>query len=485
MTLPVHRLFLDGAWHTTTDRKLLRSPYSGEPVAEVCQADAAQIDRAILAAHGAFSQYRRSSAYLRGRLLHAIAQGILAERASFVTRIIDESGKPRTLADAEVSRAIGTFTIAAEEARRFGGELIPVDLDAAGRAYGPASVRAVPRGPVLAITPFNFPLNLVAHKLAPALAVGASVLLKPPPQAPGAAVLLAEIFARAAAEVSDARERVPPALLQVLSGSNEVISRAIVDPRLAILSFTGSDAVGWKLGGLALKKKLALELGGNAAVIVHADADLARAAARIAWGGNAYAGQVCISVQRVLVDEKVLPAFRALLLAEVEKLVVGDPALPEVVVGPLIDRAATDRVELWVKEAIAGGAVLLTGGGRTNNVLQPVVLEGARADHKVHTEEVFGPVLLLDGYARFEDAIAQVNDSRFGLQAGLFTDSARLVAQASDELEVGGIIVNDVPTYRADNMPYGGMKDSGLGREGVRYAMDDFCERKVVVTWRG
>ena len=480
-----HELFIAGSWVRGATQRELHSPFDGVHVADVHQVDAAQVDHTIAAAHDAFTKFRKASAFIRGRLLHAIAAGLGREREAMVKLIVREAGKPRTLADGEVGRAIGTFTMAAEEARRHGGELLPVDLDEAGRAYGPATVRWQARGPVLAIAPFNFPINLVAHKVAPALAVGASVIVKPPPQAPGAATLLAKIFERAGTEVSDAREQVPPALLQVINGANEHIGRAIDDSRIAVMSFTGSDVVGWKLAAQAARKKVALELGGNAAVIVHADGDLQRAATRIAWGAFAYAGQVCISVQRVLVQESALPRFRELLLAETAKVGVGDPDRKDVLVGPVIDSAAADRIMRWFDESLGDGAKALVRGERKGNVIGPTIIEGAKKHHRVRTEELFGPGVLVDGYASFDDALVEVNDSRFGLQAGLFTDSQKLIARATDELDVGGLIINDVPTYRADNMPYGGNKDSGLGREGVRYAMEDLSERKVVVTWRG
>lgn len=480
-----HRLFVAGQWLDGAGTRALHAPYDVRVVAEVAQADAALVDTAVDAACDAFRRFRRASGYQRGRLLSAIVEGLKREREAMVQLIVDEAGKPRVLADGEVGRAIGTFTLAGEEARRWGGELLPVDLDDAGRAYTAAQVRWVPRGPVLAIAPFNFPINLVAHKVAPALAVGASVIVKPPPQAPGAATLLGKIFERAAREVSDAREPVPAALVQIVNGPNDAVGRAISDARIAVLSFTGSDKVGFQLAALASRKKVALELGGNAAVIVHRDADLRRAAARIAWGGFAYAGQICISVQRVLVEQSVLPRFSELLLEETNKLGVGDPNRKETLVGPVIDASAADRIAHWFEEALADGAHALLRGRREGNVIGPTILSGAKHGHKVRGEELFGPGLVLDGYTTFADAIAEVNASRFGLQAGVFTDSHVLVGQAAEELEVGGVIINDVPTYRADNMPYGGMKDSGLGREGVRYAMEDLSERKVVVSWRG
>ena len=480
-----HRLWINGKWTEGKHLKPVSAPFDGALAAEAWQADSAQMEEALAAADKAFHSFRRASAFVRSALLAAMARGIEARRKEFSDRIVFEAGKPRKLADVEVSRAIFNFNNAAEEARRFGGDLIPIDLDAGGRAFSPAVSEWVPRGPVLAIGPFNFPLNLLAHKVAPALAVGTSVIMKPPPQAPGAATLLAEVFAEAAKSVGDARETVPFALLQLINGPNEVIAKAVTDSRVGVLSFTGSDKVGWMLQSQAVRKKVALELGGNAAAIVHADADLARAANRCAFGAFAYAGQICISIQRIFVHRSVEKKFRELFLAEVAKLKVGDPAAEETVVGPLIDGANAERVLAWIAEASEGGAELLTGGQRQGNVITPAVLTGTKSTDKVNAEEIFGPVVTLTAYDTIEEAILAVNGSRFGLQAGIFSDSAKVIRQASVELEVGGIIVNEIPTFRADNMPYGGMKDSGLGREGVRYAMEDFCERRTLVSWHG
>ncbi|HXS99871.1 MAG TPA: aldehyde dehydrogenase family protein [Elusimicrobiota bacterium] len=480
-----HRLFIDGQWEDGSSWREISSPYSGKPVARCAQASAAQMEKALAAAGKAGQEFRKVSRFGRSRLLSAMARGIEARRAELVDSIVAEAGKPRTLADGEIGRAIITFTLAAEEAKRLGGEVVPVDADSAGRAYAPAVSHWAPRGPILAIAPFNFPLNLVAHKVAPALAVGASVIVKPPPQAPGASRLLAEIFAAAAAETGDAREKVPAAALQVVNGPNEVVARAVTDPRVAILSFTGSDKVGWMLQAQATRKKVILELGGNAAVIVASDADLKRAAARCAFGGFAYAGQVCISVQRVLVQKEALPRFTELLLAETAKVACGDPARPETLVGPMIDSGAADRVMAWIEESRRDGAAVLCGGARAGNVISPAVLSGVKPTAKLACEEVFGPVVVVDAYGGLGEAIAAVNASRFGLQAGLFTDGAAAIRKASEELEVGGLMINEVPTYRADNMPYGGLKDSGLGREGVRYTMEEYCERRTVVEWRG
>ena len=482
---PRHRLWIAGSWHESAAPREILSPSTGEVVALCDEADDARMEMALAAAKEAFPRFKAISRYTRSRLLAAMAAEIDRRRKELVDAITDEAGKPVGLADGEVSRAITTFTVGSEEAKRYGGELFPVDIDAAGRAYDPGISMVTPRGPVLAITPFNFPLNLVAHKVVPALAVGAPVLVKPAPQAPGATRLLAEIFAKAAAEVSDARDAIPLAALQTVSAPNEVAAIAVRDPRIATLSFTGSAPVGWNLQAMARGKKVILELGGNGAVIVHGDADLARAAARSAFGAFAYAGQVCISVQNIFVQEPVYERFKALLLDEVKKVKWGDPRAEGTLSGPLIDERSIQRVLEWIEEAKAAGARVLVGGTRDGRTVVPTVLEGVPATAKLSCEEAFGPVALLAPYGEVSEAIDSVNRSRYGLQAGVFTDSRRVVGQVVEGLDVGGILINEVPTYRADHMPYGGVKESGLGREGVRYAMQEYSDLKTVVAWRG
>ncbi|MBK9259204.1 MAG: aldehyde dehydrogenase family protein [Polyangiaceae bacterium] len=480
-----HMLWIDGEWRVGTRTHTIKSPYGGRIIAVAEEADDPLMDRAIAAAKAAQVSFRRSSRHLRSRLLAAISQKIAERRNAFVLSIVDEAGKPSRLADLEVTRAIHTFTTGAEEAKRYGGEWIPIDVEASGRAYDAAQSFFVPRGPVLAITPFNFPLNLVAHKVAPALAVGAPVIVKSAPQTPGPARLLAEVFESAAKEVSDSRESIPLAALQTLTAPNEVTARAVKDLRIAVLTFTGSATVGWSLQAAARGKRVALELGGNAAVIVHSDADLARAAARVAFGAFAYAGQICISVQNVWVEESVESAFRTLLASEISRLVVGDPRDEAVIVGPLIDGRAADRVASWIDDAQKGGAEVVIPGRREGNLIAPTVLSRPPESSNIVREEVFGPVLNLFSYRDIGGAIAAVNRSRYGLQAGVFTDSIRVSRQVIEDLDVGGILINEIPTYRADHAPYGGVKDSGLGREGLRYAMEEYSERKTVISFRG
>ena len=346
MGLSNYKSYVDGVWVESKDKIQLRSPYSGEPVATVHMASAESLEKAIAASAAATDGFRKVSRYMKSKVLLMIAAEIESHRGEFIKKMIDEAGKPFQAADVEVNRAVQTFTIAAEEAKRYGAEVIPLDVDASGRAYAPAISYWFARGPLLAITPFNFPLNLVAHKVAPAIAVGCPILLKPSPQAPGCAYLLVEIFAKVAAAAADNKEKIESQCFQVLSCTNEVISKAVTDERLSILSFTGSGKVGWQLQSQAVGKKLALELGGNAAVIVHSDADLKRAAQRCAAGGFGYAGQSCISVQRILIQEEVATEFTELLLKETAATKSGDPNLKDVVVGPVIDEI--NRVEKTV-----------------------------------------------------------------------------------------------------------------------------------------
>lgn len=480
-----HHLWIGGKWQSSEATLSIYSPYTGEVVAVSDQAGEAQLEQALSEARSCAGVFRRVSRFTRSRLLAAMARGIAERRGEFVNSIVNEAGKPITLAEAEVSRALSTFTIGAEEAKRYGGELFPLDIEAASRPYDMGMSMLVPRGPVLAITPFNFPLNLVAHKVVPALAVGAPVLLKPAPQTPGPAALLADVFAAARLEVQDSRESVPAAALQTLPCSNEMAAKAITDARVATLSFTGSAAVGWMLQGMARGKRVILELGGNASVIVHKDADLERAAKRCAFGAFAYAGQVCISVQNILAHRDIYPAFRERLRAEIEIVKYGDPMQSDTLIGPMVNGAAADRVSAWIAEAAAMGASVKSFGERVSNTLPATLVEGAPRGCQLAQEEAFGPVVLLDSYSDLDEAIERVNASRYGLQTGIFSDSHSVLQKAVDALEAGGILINEVPTFRADHMPYGGIKDSGLGREGVRYAMEEYSERKTVLAWRG
>ncbi|MDP3541956.1 MAG: aldehyde dehydrogenase family protein [Elusimicrobiota bacterium] len=410
-------------------------------------------------------------AHARAKILLKAAEALEASAEDFARLICAEVGKPLKEARREATRAAFTLRWAGEEARRVVGELLPLDLDAnsEGRC---AIVKRVPRGPALFITPFNFPLNLVAHKVAPAVAVGLPFVLKPDPRCPKSAEKLIGLLIDAGW----------PAEAAIVIGGPLPAAEALVrDERFRIFSFTGSTAVGWKLKALAVKAHSCLELGGNAAVFVGKDADLPWAAARCAWGAFCYSGQTCISVQRIFVEQEVHAEFRRLLVENIKLLVVGDPADEKTDIGPLIDEKSAIRVEEWLKEAVAKGAKLWAGGPRSGLVIPPSLLEGVPAGCRLSCEEAFGPVATLDAVSSREEALERMADSRYGLQAGVFTNDLAFIHRAFERLPVGGLIVNDIPTFRSDAMPYGGVKDSGTGREGVRYAMEDFTEQKTLV----
>jgi glyceraldehyde-3-phosphate dehydrogenase (NADP+) len=382
-----------------------------------------------------------------------------------------EAGKPIRTARAEVARAVFTFKFAAEESTRIYGEYLPLDALEAGKdRWG--IVRRYPLGPIAAITPFNFPLNLVAHKVAPAIAAGCTLVLKPAPQTPVTALMLAKIVQEAGW---------PGGALSVLPLSNEDAVPLIEDPRIKMLTFTGSGAVGWALKIRAGKKRVTLELGGNAAVVVHSDADLDYAADRCVNLGFGYSGQSCISAQRILVHSDVYEKFLAMILERVAKLKTGDPLDETTDLGPLIREADAVRAESWVQEAVAAGARLHCGGTRRGSILEPAILTNTQPQMKVNCMEVFAPVKTVEPYITLDEAIKRVNDSPYGLQAGIFSCDMGLIFRAFDEIETGGVMANEVPTWRADQMPYGGVKDSGLGREGLRYAIEEMTERKLLV----
>ena len=471
----------------------VHAPWDGAQVAQVGMDSAGDLEARINGAHRAFQSYRHVSRHARAELLLGISEAIAASADRFAELICEEAGKPISAARVEVQRACSTFRWAAEEIRHFSGQIVALDGDATARAYSSARVEWFPRGPVLAITPFNFPLNLVAHKVAPALASGCSILLKPAPQAPGSAYLLHELFLQVRSRLNsrlgssslDKEDIIPEGAFEVFFASNELVGSAVRDSRLSTLSCTGSDQVGWGWQTQAQRKKICLELGGDAAVIVHSDADLDRAAERVAWGAFAYAGQICISVQRVFVHVSVRDAFLQKLLARTRALPVGDPADSATMVGPVIDDKAAIRINAWISEACSKGATAELAGTTQGRLISPWILSDVPAGCDLSRNEVFGPVLAVETYSDLSEAIDSINASRFGLQAGISTGSLFAADQAYRHLEVGGVIVNDVPTYRADPMPYGGVKDSGLGREGLSFAMQEFSEQRVRVDWRG
>ncbi len=448
------------------------NPFDHGVVGRTWFAGDAEFEAAADAAVGAAPAMRTLPAHERAAMLLEVSAGLKRRQDEIARTLAGEAGKALKDAAAEVDRAAMTFHVAAEEARRVAGEVVPMDLAPHGTGRI-AMTRRVPIGPVAAISPFNFPLNLSAHKIAPAIAAGNPIVLKPATKTPLSALYLAEMLVAAG---------LPAGAISVLPMPREVGDRLVTDPRFNALTFTGSSPVGWDMKARAGRKRVILELGGNAGVVVDDSADLAFAAKRIAAGGFALAGQSCISVQRVYVHARVLDEFTSQLVARVEALKVGDPLDPATDVGPMIDEGEAARVDAWVGEAVAAGAKVLTGGRRLGGALYaPTVLTDVSADAKVCAAEVFAPLVGIYRFERFEDALREVNRSAFGLQAGVFTSALEHALRAFDELEVGGVIVNDVPTWRIDQMPYGGVKDSGLGREGPRYTIEEMTEPRLLV----
>lgn len=470
-----HPIFLAGRWVDSPDLLTVENPARpGELAGATYQATPAQAEEAVAAAVAAFEETRRLPAYERGRILREISAGIRERREELARLIALEAGKPIRDALAEVDRAVLTFRLGAEEAERMYGEVIPLDLMASSKGRV-GITRRFPVGPVLGISPFNFPLNLAAHKLAPAIAAGCSIVLKPPSRDPLTMLTVAEIIERTG---------LPAGAVSILPMSRELGDQLVADPRFKLLTFTGSPSVGWRLKERAGKKKVVLELGGNAGVIVDASADLDWAVKRILVGAYTYAGQVCISVQRIFVHESVWQPFMDRFLAGAAALKVGDPLDPATDLGPMVDRAAAERTQRWVEEAVAMGGKVLLGGRADGAYFPPTVLVETPVTAQVCSNEAFAPLVVVFPFSDFEAAIRAVNDSFFGLQTGVFTNDLGHAWAAFGELEVGGVIINDIPTYRIDHMPYGGVKDSGLGREGLRWAIEDMTEiRLMVLAW--
>jgi len=466
-----HGFYVDGKWMEEGDLVEVKAPFDQSVIGRVYQGRRAHAEAAIAAAVKAFGTTRRLPAFERQRVLRRIAHNISQRKEEFSRVLAQEAGKPIKASRSEVDRAIFTFNVAAEESTRIYGEFLPLDWQefTAGR-WG--IVRRFPLGPVAGITPFNFPLNLVSHKVTPAIASGFSMILNPAPQTPLSSILLAEAVQEAGW---------PDGGLNVLPLSNEDAGVLVADDRIKLISFTGSARVGWLIKQNAGKKKVVLELGGNAGVIVHNDTDVVYAAERCVAGGFGYAGQTCISVQRILVEQSVYGKFTDALLNGVKNLKIGDPLEDSTDVGPLIRESDAIRAAEWIQEAVRGGARLLTGGHRNGSLLEPTVLTGTKPDMKVNCEEVFAPVVTVEPYTEFGAALREINRSAYGLQAGVFVRDAKLIFQAYEELEVGGVVAGDVPSFRIDHMPYGGIKDSGLGREGLRYAIEDMTEIKLLV----
>jgi acyl-CoA reductase-like NAD-dependent aldehyde dehydrogenase len=457
---------------STGDELVVRSPYDGHEIDRVPACGAAEVERAVALAIG----IHRAGAlppWRRAEILDRAAQ-LLAERTEFFARMIaEEAAKPIKTARVEARRAVSTFTFAATEARRLAGEMVPLDASDVGEGKLGFTLR-LPIGVVGAISPFNFPLNLVAHKLAPAIAAGCPVVLKPASQTPLSAIALAELLLDECG--------LPAGHLNVVTGSGGSVGNAIVDdPDIALITFTGSPEVGWGIRARAPRKKVGLELGNNAPVIIEPDGDVITAATKISVAGFSHAGQSCISTQRVYLHEQIADAFLDELVPRVDALVVGDPLDVATDVSALISAGERERVESWIEEAVAAGAKVLTGGSERHGVLAPTVLTNVEPDMKVCSQEVFGPVVAVQTYTDVDDAFRLANQTRYGLQAAIFTRDLPLALRAARELDFGGVLVNEVPTWRTDQMPYGGVRDSGNTREGPHYAVHEMTEARLVV----
>jgi glyceraldehyde-3-phosphate dehydrogenase (NADP+) len=467
-----HKIYLAGEWVDSPDVLVIDNPADPpRPAGATYNATPEQYEQAVQAAVAAFEQTRVLPAYERGRALREISAGIKARREEIARILSLEAGKPIRDALVEVDRAALTFRLGAEEAERLYGEMIPLDLMASSKGRV-GITRRFPIGPVAGISPFNFPLNLAAHKLAPAIAAGCSIVLKPPSKDPLTMLTVAEIIDGAG---------LPAGAVSILPMTRELGDRMVADDRFKLLTFTGSPSVGWRMKERAGKKKVVLELGGNAGVIIDRTADLDWAVRRCLVGGFSYSGQVCISVQRMFVHADVREAFLEKFLAGVRGLHVGDPLDATTDVGPMVDNQAASRTQRWVDEAVQLGGRIVIGGHANGSFFEPTVLENVPVEAQVCSNEAFAPLVVLFTFTDFGDAIRQVNDSLFGLQTGVFTNDLGHAWQAFNQLEVGGVIVNDIPTYRIDHMPYGGVKDSGLGREGLRWSIEDMTELRIMV----
>ncbi|MDA2376103.1 aldehyde dehydrogenase family protein [Bacillus cereus] len=466
-------LYINGDWKTVNTYKPLYAPYSEETLAEIAQGTEEDVKEAVTAAKNAMTKMNKLSAYDRATILEKVAQKMDERREEFAEIIAKEAAKPIRAARGEVARTVQTYKFAAEEAKRIYGETLP--LDAAPGANGRiAYTIRKPIGVIGAITPFNFPLNLVAHKVGPAIAAGNTVVLKPADQTPLSSYALVELFKEAG---------LPNGALNIISGPGSTVGEAIVkNDYVASITFTGSPKVGIGIKQKAGLKRVTLELGSNAAVIIDEDVELTdEIIERVKWGAFVNNGQVCISVQRVFVHETKIHEFLSKLKKAMESVVVGDPLLEETDVSALISKKDVERIDMWVQEAIKEGATVLCGGKKQDaRIFEPTVLTNVPDHVSVQCQEVFGPLMTVNTFKEFDEAIEQVNNSRYGLQAGVFTNNLFKAMRAIDELEVGGVMINDIPTFRVDHMPYGGVKESGTGREGIKYAIEEMAEMKLV-----
>lgn len=474
MSHHTYPMFLAGYYKENGHTLEVTSPYDDSLVGTTFLAQPSDLEAAIVAAQDVAPRLRRTPTYERAQWLHDLADALAAERETMIGIIAGECGKPVREAATEVDRGIFTLLNAAEEAKRIEGDVIPLDLMPASKGRT-GIVRRFPIGPVAGISPFNFPLNLALHKVAPALASGNPIVLKPPTLAPLTMLYFASLVDRVG---------VPKGAVSVLPMSRETGDAMVADDRFKLLSFTGSPDVGWKMKTRAGKKKVVLELGGNAGVLIDDDADVDFAISRIRTGAYAYAGQTCISVQRVFVHESRYDEVREKLVEASASLKHGDPLDPETELGPMIEKKHAERAETWTADAVRDGARVLTGGKADGAFFQPTVIENAATDALVCSREAFAPLVTIFPVTSFGEGIHKLNDSAYGLQAGVFTNRFEHAFTAFEEIEAGGVIINDIPSYRIDHMPYGGVKDSGLGREGLRYAIEDMTEPRIMVVNR-
>lgn len=465
------KLLIGGEWRETEDSFEVESPFARETIAEVSTASRGEMEESIAAAENAALEMRKLARFETAKGLRRIADGIEKRKKEFAETIAEESAKPIKLARGEVERGVATFAWAASEAERFAGEMIPIDTQASGRGKTGWSLR-IPRGVIYGITPFNFPLNLVGHKVAPALAAGNAIIIKPSERTPLTALLLGEVFTESG---------LPKGALQIVPMRVENMDLILNDERIKMISFTGSAEVGWKLKNQSGKKAIALELGGNAPVIIDKSAEFEKSLDRTTFGAFSYAGQICISVQRVFVHEKIFDEWTEKFIEKARNLKTGNPLDESTELSVMIDEAAAKKAESRINEAVNGDAKLLCGGNRNGAMLDATILTDTNPEMRVVAEEVFAPVAVVEKFSDFAEAVDLSNNSKYGLQAGVFTNNLANVNYAAENLEYGGVMINDVPTFRVDNMPYGGVKDSGFGREGVRCAMEEMSEIRLVV----
>lgn len=465
-----YKLFINGEWKEAKDVKEIKSPYDENPVARIHFAAKKQVEESVAAAHTSFEKTKKLSSHERAWVLEKISRDIKKKSEELSRSISLSAGKPIKSSRIETSRAVDTFLVAAEEAKRISGEIIPLDLSPQTRERW-GLVRRFPIGVIAGITPFNFPLNLVAHKVAPALASGNTVVLRPASQVSVTSLLLGEIIRET---------EYPKGGFNVVPSSYEAAEVLLDDKRVKMVTFTGSPTIGWELKKRAYKKKVTLELGGNAAVIIEPDAILDYAIPRVILGAFSYSGQICISIQRIFLHKKIYDRFMAEFVKGTKKLNMGNPLDQETDIGPMINLGAAKQTEEWVNEALEEGARIICGGKRNGSMYEPTILENVRPELRISWLEAFAPVVVIHPYENFEDALNGVNHSIYGLQSGIFTQDLKKAFRAYEALDVGGVIVNDIPTFRIDHMPYGGVKESGFGREGVKYAIEEMTELKLM-----